>query len=77
MKYIRHKTGDTVIFPRSKSHNVMAADLGWPKALIDSAGFVVVREGRVWAGGESTSLGIASKPKEDTEHIANELGGTL
>jgi len=72
MKYIRHRQGPIILFDSNTTHQAMARRLDWPHALIESAGSVILHEGRLWTGGESLSLGIPSIA-EDTEIIEDEL----
>jgi hypothetical protein len=78
MKYITQKNGDFVIFPDTMTHSVVAHELRLTKEHIAGAGFIRFGCGDhqeleilVDCYGESVSLGVKSRGKEDARIIEN------
>lgn len=70
MKYIIFRDNEIVIFSESLKHSDIANSL---KKKVISAGFVHLYDNKIYAGGESMTLGIEARA-EDGEIIKRKLG---
>jgi len=76
-KYIVFNDGMSfLIFPETIGHNTVAERIGLSRNSIQGAGFVNILDNKYFCYGESTSLMIQSRRKEDSD-LLNIFNGSF